>query len=253
MAYRNRIIYYIHYVAAKLFATSFTLLLFGFLIAGVTLFDMSKLISTKGILLLFVPYAIGYSIAVDCVVRLVKSHKTAFRLLLYIVGGHLPFFFVMGKYTVFTFIAGSVGAICAMIYLGAYSWIRRFPKYAITLSIMLSLVVGALLTFDFTVKKGWTEVRADYAYEAEFAYFHGIHAIKLNLNEGVTIRYSIDWAVRSGGYGHHVLDDNGDYVGQTISEDGAVHSFKADQSGNYSIVVTGDRLSGNFTVNWTFE
>jgi len=244
----SRIIYY---AAAKLFAASFTLLLFAFCIAGPSLYDMSELIGTRGIFILLVPYAIGYSALADGAAHLIKKYKAAARFLLYLIGGHLPFLFVMGKYTVFTFMAGSVGSICALIFLGAYSWIRRYPKHAAALSIVLTAAAAVLLTGDFTVKKGWTETRISSSYEAEFAYFHGAHSIGVYAEAGDTVQYTIRWSA-SGGYGHHVLDDRGEYVAQSMDAEN-MYSFQANDSGYYSIVLTGDRLRGSFKIDWTLD
>lgn len=258
MQHKKRWLHALDYISAKLVGSGFVSLLFIFVTSGINLYDWSEIVGNFYFWFLYV-YAILFSMLVDLVLfKLKPAYRIAASLFLYILGGFAPFIVLFKGELVFTFIAGTVGMICAFFFYATSFFMRGKRPYSTVVSILILIILVLLATIDFSVKKQWVEIRTDQTYEASFKEFHGEHDIPIRLEQGETLTFKMSWNKQNeGGYGMSVVDRKGKYVGlNNNTRDGLgsdKYSFTAVKTGIYRIKLTGDHLNGGFKVIWEVD
>lgn len=251
------------YVFRKLSAAGFAHFIFVFLlffINGMTLFEVSEQLGSYWFWGAFYVYGILVSCAIDYLIKIRKHHETWLGTLFFYFGfGFLPFIFMFFPYIAYTILAGLVGAFAAgLFYIGEITVAKRnWSKWVFAIIIPAIMVFIAL--HDFTKKENWQAHETETSYHATFTYFNGEHRIPIELEKGEVLTFTIDMdSVNGAGYGHHVEDENGHYVGMDTAEDKFNHalnksSITADRAGVYSIVTRGQQMRGSISVIWSKE
>lgn len=238
----------------KLAGAGFTLLLFFtflFLQSGWDMVEFVDSISSGYIWVIIFGYGIICSIVIDILEWKIARINKRIKFLLYAAAGYLIFF--INGVNVFTFIAGTIGALCSLIFYFGTHLSNRSKGTKLVFAILVPLFFILLLNIDFTEKKQWVEEREATSYTASFNYFNGKHEIPLKVIEGQSLNLSIEVKNENGGgHGYHVLNPKGDLVGLT-EVDERMMVFTAHASGVYHVVVTGDDLRGGITVKWTID
>jgi hypothetical protein len=244
----------IPYVITKLSGAGLSLSVFYTFLLLLSGFDMYKFveeISKWSYWIIFFGYGIVCSVVIDLLTSKITRITLTLKILLYVIAGYA--FFIIQELNASTLFAGTVGAICALIfYFGTYASKKTtlFP-YVFVIAVPLFFII--LMNYDFTEKIQWTEVRSDSTYTASFDYFNGKHEIPIRATKGQTITISIDVTnTNGGGYGFHVLNEKDKLVGM-IEESGGKMKINAQNTGVYRIVLTGDDLKGSFKVVWSIE
>ncbi len=249
----RRAVRFMTYIAAKGFAAGFVFLAFLLYLFAAGDFNLYKTMEAAASLrlwLIFYGYGTACSVLIDILTAKVPGHRTKLAVLLYIAAGYAYFIVLAGEVNMFVFIAGTVGAICSLVFYGAASFMRNKPVHSGVFSVMLLLALLYLTNADFTVKKQWSESMTASRYKAKFAYFNGKHEIPVDAAKGRKIIFHIDWSNENGGgTGFHALDERDKLVGMSKQE-GDVMEIDVRETGRYRIVVTGDRVKGSFTVQW---
>lgn len=245
---------------SKLFASCTTLLVFGIMTVGWNLYELSKLIANKGVLFLFFPYAIGFSLLADWLASRAGFGRIFLLFLFYIAGGYLPFIVIAiwnGSFffsIIYVFFAGTIGMLCAIAHLGMSNWVMRLKLFGIAAAICLAVLTTVLLLGDFSIKKGVVENYTDTSYSVRFDYFYGEHKVPVDLQEGTIMHYEIFWEeTNHGGYGHYMLDPKGHKIGRMASPSSEMLSFEVSESGRYYFVITGEEFAGKIRVERRIE
>ncbi|MFB9328969.1 hypothetical protein ACFFSY_23795 [Paenibacillus aurantiacus] len=197
-------------------------------------------------------YAVLFAVCVDAALIKQKGSpaKLALTVLLYLLGGVLPFVIWFPGQWLMVLIAGFYGIACSLAFLGAASMFRRWWPYSGVVAILLLCASLYVSVTDFTQTKHWTETRSADGYHAEFAYFHGKKEIPVELGRGQTLSYRIDWQMANGGgYGYSLEGEGVTYV-RDEQDDGGWMVYRVDEPSTVRIVVTGDRAQGAFTIKW---
>lgn len=207
----------------------------------------------------------GYALVITVLIDFVRykwgefTFKTS--ILLHCLAGFIVFFPIMGV-NLYSLIAGGVGALCACIYAFSCYFLEENKKLVWIILLVFPLLLSIRL-IDFTIKENWTEERTKSSFSAEFKRFNGKNEIPISLKRGnvVTIFISFN-PMNGGGYGYHVLDNNGELLGMKELENTHVEygntktsaiQFKAEKEGLYFLIVTGDNLKGKIDVKWEID
>lgn len=193
-------------------------------------------------------YSILCSLFIDFIIKRIPSTSFAIGIILYIVAGYG--IFIINGINIYMMIAGTVGAICSLLYyLGTYL-ASRFKSFIYLFSFVLPLILIILVNIDFTEKEQWIEVIEEHAYSATFDFFNGKHEIPIHAKTGqsLTLTYTFT-SMNGGGHGFHVLNEKNEFVGLTELDEN-VMKFTVPVTGVYRIVITGDDVKGNFNVTW---
>jgi hypothetical protein len=197
-------------------------------------------------------YATVFSIAVDGALLKMKAGpaKRFVTLLLYILGGFVPFLFMFGQEWGIIAIAGFIGVACSLAYLLADRLYRhaRWP-YSVTAAILLAAGSLYIAFADQTTVRGWSETRSDQGVEAAFDYFHGDKAYPVKLEAGQTLAYYVEWHAE-GGYGTHLNAKGGKYGGDGLDREPRRIAYQVGKATTIDIVVTGKRARGSFAIHW---
>lgn len=237
------------YAASKLAAAGSLFLGLPALLTNFDPYEMQEAALWIGVLQ---GYAILFSIAVDAALLKLKRGpaKRIVTLLLYILGGFVPFLFIFREDWMVIFIAGFVGVACSLAFLLADRLFRhaRWP-YSVISAILL--VPGSLYIAlaDHTIVKGWSETRTDDGVEAVFDYFHGEKKYPVKLEAGQTLAYSVEWQAE-GGHGTHLDAKGGKYGGDGRHYGPPRIAYQVEKETTIDIVVTGERARGSFTIYW---
>lgn len=242
------------YLSAKLIGAGGLFVILMLVTCGLDLYKWSELAQTGIWWIVFYGYAVAFSILTDLASRNAKPHlRNPLRMLLYTAGGLAPFFVWLKGNLFLAAFTGLIGVASAYtFYALSYMMSGKWPYSGVAAALLLTILL--ILSFsDLTVKKGWKEVRSLHAYEASFTMLHGKVKIPIEALEGQTVYFEVDWGPsNSGGYGMTVLDRKGNYTGMRETG-GGKHSFTAEKSAVYHIVLSGDRLRGSFKVSWEIE
>ncbi|WP_045515850.1 hypothetical protein [Neobacillus niacini] len=244
----------ISYLFTKLAGAGFTLFLFFtylFLASGFDKYKFVESISSWNIWIIIFGYGVICSMMIDFLQWKIPRINNRIKVLLYIVAGY-SFFLIMGI-NVFAFIAGTIGALCSLLfYFGTYLSDRsKGTKFAFAILVPLFFII--LLNVDFTEKVKWNEVRDDSSYTASFEYFNGKHEIPIKVQANQTAIISIEFINQNGGgHGYHVLNEKDKLVGMTEVQEGTM-KVNAEDTGVYRVVVKGDDIRGRFTVTWKID
>ena len=203
-------------------------------------------------------YALMTTMLIDLICYKWKRFTIKTSIVLHCILGFFIFIPLMGV-NFYTMIAGSVGALCAFIYAFSYYFLVRKNRLAWTFLLVIPILL-CIRPMDFTIKEGWTEEKTKSSFLAEFTRFNGKNEIPMILEKGDLVTTYISFKEKNGGgYGYHILDNNGELVGMT-ELDGAYEDydtnafqFKAKKSGIYRVVLTGDNLRGKIDVKWEID
>ncbi|MFF2483064.1 hypothetical protein [Paenibacillus sp. NPDC058071] len=252
---RNGVRTVLTYFFAKLAAAGGLYVLVLLCIAGLDLYEWSSTAKSLFIWYLVYGFGIAYAAAADVVVRFIRAEpkaKAFIRYALYGMGGYIPFFFFHKSIVSIPFVVifGTLGCICALFFAVADGVMRKSLRLSILVGLTLLALHLVLAGSDLSLTKNWTEVQTDRGYEASFEYFRGERAVPIQLGEGETIRFKINWTNRNyGGYGMSVKDGRDKAVSMQEHSDGSL-SFRAERSGEYSIMLWGDNLRGAVKIDW---
>lgn len=229
--------------------TIFLLFLFLF-ISEKSLFNFVEVASSWQIWAVIFGYGTVCSFLIDSVLNAKQIHSHGLRVVFYLVAGFI-FFLFLGL-NAFTIIAGFVGAICAGVFYIGTIISRELKWFKITFALIVPVFFLVLIQFDFTSKKGWKEVRMEGLYQADFQHFTGKHEIPIELKEGNYISFSVKVQnANDGGHGYRFENEQGELVGMTERAEGL--EVVIEEAGTYKIVITGDKLAGGITVEWTIK
>ena len=252
------------YILNKLAALGllvFIMCIYIILATGFDLYEFSENLSNIKIWGLICGYALMTTLLIDLVTYKWIEIKYQTSILLHCLAGFLVFFPIMGV-NLISVIAGGVGALCACIYVfGSFLLTKKKQLVWIFLSVFPLMLCIRL--FDFTIKEGWTEEKTNSNFSAEFERFNGKNEIPIFLNKGEVVTVYISFEqLNEGGYGYHILDDNGEYVGMKELEDTSEEyrgidtntiQFNAEKAGGYILMVTGDNLKGKIDIKWEID
>jgi len=218
------------------------------LASGLDMYEFVEGIDNLLLWIIVFGYGIFCSFFIDLFVS--RFSKTGYRMKisLYIVAGYA--FFIISSINAYTLIAGTVGALCSLIfYFGTYiASCFNSLKYLFSIVIPITLII--LISIDFTEKEQWVEVKNDNTYTATFEYFNGKHEIPIQAKAGQTIILSHEFNnTNGGGHGFHVKNEKNKLIGMTEVGEKELE-FKVQVAGVYRVVVTGDNVKGNFNVIW---
>ncbi|WP_274652780.1 hypothetical protein [Paenibacillus humicola] len=236
------------YAASKLMAAG--LVFMGFLVIAADFdgYRMSELTRELPLWEYIYGYAVLFSASVDAALCKLKAgaSKIALIVLLYMLGGYVPFLIWFPGQWALSMIAGGCGAVCALVFLAVDRLFHFRWPYSAAAAILLFAGAVCVSTVDFTVTKQWKENRTAEGYHAEFGYFNGKKEIPVELEAGQTLSYRIDWQISSGGYGTYLDAKDGTY---TDAEQGSI-TYRVKKPSAVRIVVTGDHAQGALTIAW---
>ncbi|WP_459501750.1 hypothetical protein [Bacillus sp. C1] len=231
---------------------TFSFLSFAFIQDEFNLYRLSELLSGLPYspwFYVLLCYALLCSFIID---KLSLEHPSvAKKVFLYIICGYLFFLpfhlFSDVSFSIF-FIAGTVGAICAVFFY-YYTYIAQKKKwFRYSTPILISILWITIASTDFTEKEQWVEHTTKNEFEATFSYFNGEHKILIHLTKGETLEFTLSFPI-TGGYGFHVSSEFNKIESMSeINED--TNQLSVMQTGTYYIVVTGDKLKGTIKANW---
>lgn len=244
----------IPYLVIKLSGAGLSLAVFFTFMLMLSEFEMNEfvdIISNWQLWSIFFGYGIACSVCIDLITWKIERRKRTLRTLLYVFAGY-AFFLVYG-FNVSTFIAGTVGALCAILFYFGTVLCKEKPPLQSVFAFVFPLIFIILMNVDFTEKVKWTEVQSGSTFTASFDFFDGKHEIPIRATEGQTITLSIEVTNQNGGgYGFHVLDEKDQYVGMMEESEGKM-KIHVQRTGIYRIVLTGDNLRGSFKVTWNID
>lgn len=254
MALKIILIKAIPYLTTKLAGAGFLLFVISsylLLASGIDMYEFVEGISNWFLWIIVFGYGILCSLLIDLFVFKLPSTSHLVRILLCIVAGYGVFIITMNFYIML--FAGTIGALCSLIfYVGTYISFR-FKSFKYVFSILVPLTIIILIGVDFTEKEQWVEVKSETSYTATFDYFNGKHEIPVLAKVGQTITLSHDFeTTNGGGHGFHVLNEKNKLVAMTEVSEGE-SKVKVQDAGVYRMVVTGDDVEGNFKVTWNIS
>lgn len=251
---KQNLIKVIPYLTTKIAGAGFlffVISIYLLLTSEMDLYEFVEGISSWFLWIIIFGYGILCSLLIDLFVLKVSKTSHSVKVLLYIGAGY-PLFITFGI-NVYVLIAGTVGALCSLVfYFGTYISFRfKSFKYVFSIVVPLSLII--LMNVDFTEKEQWYEVKNDTSYTANFDHFNGKHEIPIRAKAGQIITVSHEFInTNGGGHGFHVRNEKNKLVGMTeISEEKM--KLKIQDTGVYRIVITGDDVKGSFKVTWKID
>lgn len=256
--YNNNVLEYILNKLATLGLLVFTMCAFTIIGTGFDLYEFTESLSNIKFLGLICGYALITSVLIDLVSYKWRELTLMTSILLHCIAGFIVFIPFMGI-NFYSLIAGSVGALCASIYAFSYYFLVRKKRLAWVFLLVIPLLLCIRL-FDFTVKEGWIEELTKSSFVAEFERFNGKNEIPIVLKKGdiVTTYISFD-EMNGGGYGYHILDNNGELIEMKQLEEAYENhdtnaiQFKAKKAGIYRLVLKGNNLKGKMDVKWEID
>lgn len=240
------------YATSKIAAAGLIFLGFLVIVGGFDTYQMSQLTHELPLWQYIYGYAILFSVLVDIALYKGKPnpYKRMIMVLLYILGGYVPFLVWFPNQWMLSLIAGIYGVTCSLAFLFATYLFRRWRLYKAVTAIMLLVVAVYVSVTDFTEVKQWTETRTIDGYHAEFAFFNGQKKIPITLEKGQTLSYHIDWTITNGGgYGTYLDAKGGKYTSHMI-DSGDWITYQVAVPSTVYIVVSGDHAQGALTIKW---
>lgn len=259
--FNNNVMEYILNKLAALGLLVFIMCIYIILETGFDLYEFTESLSNIKVWGLICGYALVTTVLIDLVRYKWRDFTFKTSILLYCLAGFIVFFPFMGI-NLFSLIAGSVGALCAFIYAFSCYFLEK-KKQLVWISLLVFPLLLCIRLIDFTIKEDWTEEKTKSSFFAEFERFNGKNEIPILLKKGdvVTSYISID-QMNGGGYGYHILDNNGELVEMKELEetygaygdfDTNAIQFNAEKAGIYILIVTGDNLKGKIDVKWEID
>ncbi|MBS4218778.1 hypothetical protein KHA96_10680 [Bacillus sp. FJAT-49711] len=243
------------YLFIKLAGAGFSFSIFNlFIMLDASKFDMyqfSKDLSSPLYWAAFFGYGCICSIAIDLIINKVPNIGHSRKVILYLVAG-FSIFFVFG-FNFFTIIAGAIGALAALLFYFGSSIASKTSVFKYIFAFAMPILFLTIMSIDFTEKEQWLETKKDTSYFASFSLFNGEQQIPIKASEGQTVAATITINNENGGgHGQHILNEKGKLIPMYESTEKQI-KFKAEKSGIYRIVITGDDLKGSFSVDWKLE
>ncbi|PFE04741.1 hypothetical protein COE15_14220 [Bacillus cereus] len=238
---------------------SFSVILFFFIQDSFDFYKLSALLSA----LLYNPwfyalfcYAILCSFIIDKLA--LKQTNITKKALLYIIFGYLfflPFPLFSSDPFIIYFIAGSIGAICALFFYLCTYIAQKAKWFRYSIPILIPILFITIAAIDFTKKEQWVEHTTENEFEATFSYFNGKHKIPIYAKEGAIIEMNVQFLVggnNSYGHGLHFASEfNKNVPVSEINTD--TYQLAATKTGTYYIVVTGENLTGKIKAKWNIH
>jgi hypothetical protein len=247
----------IHYLLSKLsgagIATFLFIFIFIFINTGFDMYETVEGVFQFKLLYFFYVYGIACSFVIDLIARLIPKMDKLGKALLYVIAGYA--IFMVNGFNGYTIIAGTVGAVSALIFYAGTQWSKLKSPVKYAFSIAFPLLLSVILNIDFTLKKEWTEKTTSTSFEASFTYFNGKHEIPVVVREGQMLSYSVEVTNEGrGGYGYSLIDENGEHVGVRENTNGRLKYYVIiKKTAEYRFVVTGSGLQGTIVVEWAIE
>ena|SRR5690625_212680 len=236
------------FVFEKLVGAGFSFSLIIFLYTffyQLTLFDLSKTVTSPWLWAAFYVYGILWSSLVDLLVKKV-SILTRYELFLYLSGG-IVIFVVLQFELGYILIAGSIGALAAFFFYIGKTYITRFSILALIFALISPLLFFSLTFGDFTKKRGWEELTTETSFAVNFTYFNGEHRLPIVLQKGEKLIFSVNCKTEAA-WGYYVKDEQDKHV--PLMEEGEKLSVTAEEAATFHIVIEGSRAQGKCFANW---
>jgi hypothetical protein len=118
--------------------------------------------------------------------------------------------------------------------------------------IVLLLLPIFLLTSCSRTQIGWVEMNYGNVFEASYRLFNGEERERIQIDAGESFSLSYDVTVEDGALNLRFVNPDGDTLwDENFIEDGeGVFDFTPEESGRYTLVVTGDNNQGSFDLSW---
>lgn len=254
MTLKINLIKAISYLITKLAGAGFLLFVISIYLLlsfGKDMYEFVEGVSSGFLWIIVFGYGILCSLLIDLWVLKVSNSIFSLKILLYILAGFG--FFIITMDVSFMFFAGTIGALCSLIFYVGTLLSFRFQSFKYVFSIVVPLIIIILMDVDFTEKEQWIEVKSETSYTATFDHFNGKHEIPILAKTDQTITLSYDFnPTNDGGHGFYMLNGKNKLVGLTeVSE--KVLKLEVQKAGVYRMVVTGDDVKGNFKVKWSIS
>lgn len=254
----NNVLEYLLNKLAALGILVFTMCIYSLLLTRFDLYEFTEFFSNLTFWGLICGYALMISMLIDLVSYKWKRITIKRSILLHCMAGFIVFIPFMGM-NFYLLIAGSICVLCAFIYAFSYYFIVTKKRFTWIFLLVIPLVL-CLRWIDFTIKEDWIEEKTKTSFSAEFKRFNGENEIPISLKrEDIVTTYISFDKNNAGGYGYHLLDNNGELVEmrelEETHDDYDTHAiqFKAKKTGIYRVVLTGDNLRGKIVVKWKIE
>lgn len=242
----------VKYIFTKLTGAGFLffmMAIYTLLLNGFELYDFSNTFREGLLWFVVFIYGIFSSVVIDLIAFKIKA-SLWLRITFYIIAGYAIFLFF--GFSIFTIIAGTVGAIAALVFFYG----TTLPKKSASIGLIIAFVIPAALftlsLFDFTEKQGWTEQRREDKFSVSFDYFNGEHAIPVELKKGEAIDITRVFDDKNkGGQGFHVKNKENELVGMAERPNGVLR-LNASYDGIYNLVIKGSNLEGKITISWEY-
>lgn len=247
---------YAAYILSKLSGAGFSLFVFFamFVLPKLDMYTYSEEFANSTYWKIFYGYGIVCSMVIDLITIKLGRLKVLSRILLHAIAGNL--FFLGLEVSMSSFLIGMFGSFFALFFFwGTYAFplIRGRKLAPYLFSVIIPSILLLIAIIDFTTKSNWVEERTANTYTADFDYFHGYHAIPIQVNRGDKITLSIYVRNKNGGgHGFHIKDERGNHVGMEPDGDSSV-KLHAQKTEIYDVTVTGDKLQGGFTLAWRID
>lgn len=117
--------------------------------------------------------------------------------------------------------------------------------------LIISLILTALLT-ACTRQVGWVGLNYLNTIDVTYQLFDGKKVERIPVNAGETFNLIFDVDVDEGALHLDLLDPDRNVVWEAsfLEDSEDEMSFKADQSGRYTLRITGDQTNGGFELRW---
>ncbi|MEI4622707.1 hypothetical protein KFD70_03360 [Bacillus pfraonensis] len=247
------------YLLIKLSAAFILYLSFGilfFLTNEFDLYELSDFICNA----LYNPWTYAlffYAILCSLLIDKLSSKQTSMikKSLLYIMCGYLyflPFQLFYDEHIIFFFIAGSIGAICAIYFYLCTLIGEKFKWFRYIASIIIPALFITIASIDFTKKEHWVEHTTKNEFEATFSYLNGEHKIPIHAQKGEALEINIQFLIEENrNYGHGLRFSSEFSRSEPVSEiNENTYLLSVTKTGTYYIVVAGHNLKGKIKASW---
>lgn len=214
----------------------------------VNAFALSEILASPWLWVAFYGYAILCSFVIDGIGKRWPM-RNGWTIVLYCIAGTVIFFFLVGFWAT-VFVAGPIGIGMALCFYFGMRVVRRSKWISFIFALIVPIVFLVVSMTDFTKKRDWEAEQTETNFEAEFSYFNGEHKIPIQLHEEDVLTFKVDFRT-DGGNGFHFENKKG--AKQPMNEKGDWLVFEAEASGEYFIVIRGDRSNGSVSVDWDIE